>query len=402
MLLSHPLVGRLWCSFCPFMVWGEISQRLARRLGWHPAPWPHGDSDRWGAPLLAAGFAAILLWEELANLADSFRLSSCLLLLIIAGAVIGSLRFEKRFWCRYLCPVGGMNGLSASLGAAAPAPPRGLTLHHWPRLLGPLRPLQSSGFPETLHSRPLLPRLALQSLAGGGAFRARRLLYALLPLLWALMLAHTLPLGMGEGGRGCWRWGWRPSGPRGWRCRPGAPTPTWWPSARAWSRPWACWAVRCCCAGFAAGSGALAAAEPPGRRPRRGRSRPGGRLISAVIAEAPQVAGAVEVDRRLIRRGLETLVLGEVLGLAEAIAQPDPLNPPAVAPVPAALHLRCGRDDQRQGQDDAGEQLEGSKPPSAMIDPRRCPAIPMTIALLIALAGSLMLMAWIVRRLERA
>jgi NAD-dependent dihydropyrimidine dehydrogenase PreA subunit len=37
------------------------------------------------------------------------------LLLITAGAVLGSLRFEKRFWCRYLCPVGGMNGLFAKL-----------------------------------------------------------------------------------------------------------------------------------------------------------------------------------------------------------------------------------------------------------------------------------------------
>jgi polyferredoxin len=308
-LLSHPLVGRLWCSFCPFMVWGEICQRLARHLGWRPAPWPHGDSDRWGAPLLAAGFAAILLWEELANLADTAWLSSCLLLLITAGAVIGSLRFEKRFWCRYLCPVGGMNGLFAKLaiselraqagtcsgschsyacfkGGAAegeglasagcplgthpahlddnrncvlcltcaqacphrsvqlrlrpPAadlqremrPPAGesglilvlaggLTLHHWSRLLAPLRPLLPISLPETLHSGPLLPRLALAMLAlalpataflvlrallglvqGTGALaRSRLLLYALLPLLWALMLAHSLPLGMGEGGR---------------------------------------------------------------------------------------------------------------------------------------------------------------------------------------------------------
>jgi polyferredoxin len=96
-LLGFPLVGRLWCSFCPFMVWGEISQRLARRLGHRPSPWPHGDSDRWAAPLLAAGFAAILVWEELGDLRDSGRKSSALLLLISVGAVIGSLRFEKRF-----------------------------------------------------------------------------------------------------------------------------------------------------------------------------------------------------------------------------------------------------------------------------------------------------------------
>jgi len=114
-LLGFPLVGRLWCSFCPFMVWGEISQRLARRMGWQPARWPRGNSDDWASPLLAAGFAAILLWEEVWNLQNTAWLSSCLLLLITAGAVVGSLRFEKRFWCRYLCPVGGMNGLFAKL-----------------------------------------------------------------------------------------------------------------------------------------------------------------------------------------------------------------------------------------------------------------------------------------------
>ena len=80
-----------------------------------PARWPRGDSDRWASPLLAAGFAAILLWEAVGNLVDDARQSSCLLLLITAGAVVGSLAFEKRFWCRHLCPVGGMNGLFAKL-----------------------------------------------------------------------------------------------------------------------------------------------------------------------------------------------------------------------------------------------------------------------------------------------
>ena len=114
-LLSYPLVGRFWCAVCPFMVWGEITQGLARRLGWQPRPWPRGELDQWGAPVLAAGFAAILLWEELANLENTAWLSSCLLLGITAGAVLGSLLFEKRFWCRFLCPVGGMNGLFAKL-----------------------------------------------------------------------------------------------------------------------------------------------------------------------------------------------------------------------------------------------------------------------------------------------
>ena len=306
-LLAYPLVGRLWCAVCPFMVWGEISQRLARRLGWRPQPWPRGDSDPWAAPLLAAGFALILLWEEVWNLENTAWLSSCLLLLITAGAVIGSLLFEKRFWCRYLCPVGGMNGLFAKLSilelraqagtcsgscssyacfkggpaegeglatAGCPLgthpahladnrncvlcltcaqacphrsvqlrlrppaadlqremdPPAaelglilvlagGIVLHHWQRLLGWL-PLA----PQSLQEGPLLPRLAfaalalalpsllwwplpllVQRLAGAAAsarLRQLRLLpYALLPLLWGLLLARHLPLGMAEAGR---------------------------------------------------------------------------------------------------------------------------------------------------------------------------------------------------------
>ncbi len=300
-LLAYPLVGRLWCSFCPFMVWGEISQRLAISLGLKPMRWPRGEPDRWAAPLLAAGFAAILLWEQVCNLEDTAWLSSCLLLLITAGAVIGSLLFEKRFWCRFLCPVGGMNGLFAKLAitelraevgtcagscssygcfkggpasgeglatagcplgthpahlsdnrncvlcltCAAACPHRsvqlrlrppaadlqrsmdppageaglilvlagGVCLHHWQRLLGwlPLAPL-------SLQQGALLPRLAFAVLAlalpaalwlalrlgmalVGDRRRAWLGLYVLLPLLWGLMLADHLPLGMAEAGR---------------------------------------------------------------------------------------------------------------------------------------------------------------------------------------------------------
>lgn len=295
-LLGFPLVGRLWCSFCPFMVWGEIVQRCAQALGWEPSRWPRGNSDAWASPLLAAGFAAILLWEELGDLENTAWLSSCLLLLITAGAVLASLRFEKRFWCRYLCPVGGMNGLFAKLsilelraqvgtcsgscrtyacfkggpadgeGLATVGCPLGthpahlsdnrncvlcltcaqacphrsvqlalrppaadiqrqmelpagepalllvlagdLSLHHWQRLLGWL-PLA----PPDLTAGPLLPRLAFAALAlalPAALFgvarllfsdaRLTRTLYGLLPLIWALLLARHLPLGMEEAG----------------------------------------------------------------------------------------------------------------------------------------------------------------------------------------------------------
>ena len=284
-LLSYPLLGRLWCAVCPFMVWGRIAQAIAP---WRPRAWPHGETDQWASPLLAGGFALILIWEEVWNLDNTAWLSSCLLLLITAGAVVGSLLFEKRFWCRYLCPVGGMNGLFAKLSilelraeagtcsgscssyacfkggpsdgegletngcplGSHPAhlsdnrncvlcmscvqacpnrspqlrlrPPAadlqpvmhtpsaerglilvlagGITLHHWQRLLGWL-PLA----PATLHEGPLLARLSFAALAlalpaAAGLWLNSRWLYAGLPMLWALLLARHLPIGMAEAG----------------------------------------------------------------------------------------------------------------------------------------------------------------------------------------------------------
>lgn len=71
--------------------------------------------NRWGAWLLLAGFGVIYLWEHLWDLPHSAALSAWLLLAITAGAAICSLIYERRLWCRYLCPIGGMNGMFAKL-----------------------------------------------------------------------------------------------------------------------------------------------------------------------------------------------------------------------------------------------------------------------------------------------
>ncbi len=115
-LAAFPFVGRLWCAVCPFMIYGELSQKISLWL--YPRklqPWPRQQAEKWGGWFVFGMFALILLWEELWNLENVAYLSGCLLLLITAGAVIFSLLFERRFWCRYLCPIGGMNGLFAKL-----------------------------------------------------------------------------------------------------------------------------------------------------------------------------------------------------------------------------------------------------------------------------------------------
>jgi transcriptional regulator with AAA-type ATPase domain/NAD-dependent dihydropyrimidine dehydrogenase PreA subunit len=115
-LIGFPFVGRLWCAFCPFMIYGEITQKLSLML-WPRSlkKWPRQTAEQWGGWFLFALFALILLWEELWDLENTAYLSAYLLLLITAGAMICSAIFERRFWCRYLCPIGGMNGLFAKL-----------------------------------------------------------------------------------------------------------------------------------------------------------------------------------------------------------------------------------------------------------------------------------------------
>ncbi len=115
-LLLFPIIGRLWCAFCPFMIYGEIAQKLSLQFFPRTLPkWPREAAEKWGGWFLFGLFVLIFLWEELWDLENTAYLSSCLLLLITAGAVIFSLMFERRFWCRYLCPIGGMNGLFAKL-----------------------------------------------------------------------------------------------------------------------------------------------------------------------------------------------------------------------------------------------------------------------------------------------
>ncbi|MBD2664452.1 nitrogen assimilation regulatory protein [Richelia sinica FACHB-800] len=115
-LFIFPFLGRIWCSVCPFMIYGEITQKLSLKLFPRTLKrWPRENAEKWGGWFLFGLFTLIFLWEELWNLENTAYLSAWLLLLITAGAIIFSTIYERRFWCRYLCPIGGMNGLFAKL-----------------------------------------------------------------------------------------------------------------------------------------------------------------------------------------------------------------------------------------------------------------------------------------------
>lgn len=115
-LFLFVFVGRLWCAVCPFMITAEWIRRLSLWV-WprQQLPWNTQWLNRWGAWILFGGFVAIYLWETLWDLPHHAYLSAWLLVAIAAGAVLFSLVYERRLWCRYLCPIGGMNGMFAKL-----------------------------------------------------------------------------------------------------------------------------------------------------------------------------------------------------------------------------------------------------------------------------------------------
>ncbi len=117
MLVFVPLAGRLWCMVCPIPAPGEWLQRRAFlrpragaklfTLGWK---WPRRLNNIW---LQNAAFILVALFSKL--VLTTPWVSALVLLSFTGLAVVTSLLYERRVFCRYICPVGGFIGLYAQL-----------------------------------------------------------------------------------------------------------------------------------------------------------------------------------------------------------------------------------------------------------------------------------------------
>ncbi len=123
MLVAVPLLGRGWCSICPIPFPGEWLQRGAmlgprgqaegaalsqpKGLG---RRWPNRFRNIWlqnGSFLLVALFSTVILTQP--------RITAIVLAAFLFIALGASLIYERRAFCRYLCPVGGFIGLYSQL-----------------------------------------------------------------------------------------------------------------------------------------------------------------------------------------------------------------------------------------------------------------------------------------------
>lgn len=112
MIILVPFAARFWCTICPIPAPGEWLQRKSFVMK-NPAKgfglnlkWPKSLSNLW---LANFGFLMIALWSALITTRP--WITGALLLGLIVAALGISLVFQKRTFCRYVCPVAGFLGL---------------------------------------------------------------------------------------------------------------------------------------------------------------------------------------------------------------------------------------------------------------------------------------------------
>ena len=111
-LVAVPFFGRGWCAVCPIPLPGEWLQRGAilsppdKKPKWLNRRWPKALRNIWlqnVSFLLLALFSSVLLTTP--------KATGIVLAAMLFVAIGLSTIFERRAFCRYLCPVGGFIGL---------------------------------------------------------------------------------------------------------------------------------------------------------------------------------------------------------------------------------------------------------------------------------------------------
>ncbi len=111
-LVAVPFFGRGWCAVCPIPLPGEWLQRGAvltppdKKPKWLNRRWPKTFRNIWLQNLsflLLALFSSVLLTTP--------NITGIVLAAMLFAAIGLSTVYERRSFCRYLCPVGGFIGL---------------------------------------------------------------------------------------------------------------------------------------------------------------------------------------------------------------------------------------------------------------------------------------------------
>lgn len=108
--ISAFLLGRIWCTACPIAGIGDLVSKIKKfNL---PVPKVLKRLDFW---LVVLSFVFLDYIEEFFGVADKPWATGILLVVIIGTSVLFCVLFERKTFCRYLCPLAGMLGTYSTM-----------------------------------------------------------------------------------------------------------------------------------------------------------------------------------------------------------------------------------------------------------------------------------------------
>jgi len=108
--ISAFLIGRVWCGMCPIAGIGELCSKVVSfNL---PVPKFLKRMDFW---VVVAAFVFLDYIEELVGVADKPWATGLLLVIIIGLSAVFCVIFERKTFCRYVCPLAGMLGAYSTM-----------------------------------------------------------------------------------------------------------------------------------------------------------------------------------------------------------------------------------------------------------------------------------------------
>jgi hypothetical protein len=119
-VFTFVFLGRLWCLMCPFSAVAEWLQRFslwsvkAETFGLG-LKWPHRLRNLYPATVL---FLALTWVDHQFGLVASPLYTAYLVLVMLALATVVMLLFERRTFCRHVCPIGGLIGIYSLFAGA--------------------------------------------------------------------------------------------------------------------------------------------------------------------------------------------------------------------------------------------------------------------------------------------
>lgn len=119
------VVGRAWCSMCPF---GGFAEWIQRKAFWRRTQKTLGlgrklpePIARYGFLISVATFLGLTYVEEFFNIAGPGAPieTSIMVLGIVVSALVFFMVFERRTFCRYVCPLSALIGTVGAMGSVA-------------------------------------------------------------------------------------------------------------------------------------------------------------------------------------------------------------------------------------------------------------------------------------------